>query len=186
MKIVAEVYPLGQPEQMIEKFKPKRINEYEAKSVEMARVILEILGWTKIRKGMLSLTVKGKRALSNIDDVANIILRISLTAGILHTFDGHEDDQIGNLGIAYSVWLLNKFGSEWHTGKFYQEHYRKVFNYPDVYNIYETRVFARLFYWLGIVEIRTNRQAEPTSRKEYRKTDLFSMIFSIKKNDNPA
>lgn len=179
LKIVAETYPLGQPEQMIEEFKPTRINEYDAISVEMARAILEVLGWTKIRKGMLSLTVKGKKALSNIDDAANEILLFSLIGVGLDSFDGYEDERIGNLGMPYSVWLLNKFGSEWHTGKFYQEHYSKAFNYRDVYNCYEIRVFSRLFYWLGIVENRLNKQSGSPFFKEYRKTDLLSMIFTF-------
>ncbi len=183
LKIVAETYPLGQPEQMVEELKLKRINEYDARSVEMARAILEILGWTKIRKGMLSLTVKGTKALSNIDEAANKILLFSLIGVGLDSFDGYEDERIGNLGMAYSVWLLNKFGSEWRAGKFYQEHYRKAFNYRDVYNCYEIRVFSRLFYWLGLVEKRLNKHSGSPFFKEYRKTDLLSMIFTFKKTD---
>lgn len=182
LKIVAETYRLGQPEWIIEELKSKRINEYDALSVWMARITLELLGWIKTRKGMLSLTIKGKKALSDIDSAANEILRFSLTGVGLHTFDGNEDDRIGNLGMAYSVWLLNKFGSTWHSGEFYQEHYQKVFNFPDKYNTYATRVFARLFYWLGLVETRLNKQTEPPYRWEYRKTDLLQMIFSFKRH----
>lgn len=182
LKIVAEAYALGQPEWIIEELNPKRINEYDANSVWMARIILDLLGWIKTRKGMLSLTIKGKKALSDIDSAANEILRFSLTGVGLHTFDGNEDDRIGNLGMAYSVWLLNKFGSTWHSGEFYQEHYQKVFNFPDKYNTYATRVFARLFYWLGLVETRLNKQTEPPYRWEYRKTDLLQMIFPFKRH----
>ena len=46
----------------------------------------------------------------------NEILLFSLTGVGLHTFDGYEEERIGNLGMAYSVWLLNKYGSEWHFG----------------------------------------------------------------------
>lgn len=182
LKIVAETYRLGQPEWIIEELKSKRINEYDALSVWMARITLELLGWIKTRKGMLSLTIKGKKTLSDIDSAANEILRFSLTGVGLHTFDGNEDDRIGNLGMAYSVWLLNKFGSTWHSGEFYQEHYQKVFNFPDKYNTYATRVFARLFYWIGLVETRLNKQTEPPYRWEYRKTDLLQMIFSFKRH----
>jgi len=181
LKIVAEAYALGQPEWVIEELNQKRINEYDANSVWMARITLELLGWVKMRKGMLSLTLKGKKALSDIDSAANEILRFSLIGVGLHTFDGNEDDRIGNLGVAYSVWLLNKFGSTWHSGEFYLEHYQKVFNFPDKYNTYATRVFARLFYWLGLVETRLNKQTEPPYRWEYRKTDLLQMIFSFKR-----
>lgn len=182
LKIVAEIYRLGQSEWIIEEFQQKRINEYDAKSVWMARIIVDLLGWVKTRKGMLSLTAKGKKALSDVDAAANEILRFSLTGVGLHIFDGNEDDRIGNLGMAYSVWLLNKFGSTWHFGRFYQEHYQKVLNYPDCYNIYATRVFKRLFYWLGIVDMRLNKQVGPPSEDEYKKTDLFQMVFSFKKH----
>ena len=130
---------------------------------------------------MLSLTIKGKKAKSDIDSAANEILRFSLIGVGLHTFDGNEDGRIGNLGMAYSVWLLHKFGSTWHSGDFYQEHYQTVFNFPDIYNIYETRVFARLFYWLGLVETRLNKQTNPPYQWEYRKTDLLQMVLSFKK-----
>lgn len=181
LKIVAETYRLGQPEWIIEEYKSKRINEYDANSVWMARIILDLLGWVKTRKGTLSLTIKGKKALTDIDSAANEILRFSLIGVGLHTFDGNEDGRIGNLGMAYSVWLLNRFGATWHSGEFYQEHYQKVFNFPDFYNIYETRIFARLFYWLGLVEARLNKQSKPPYPWEYRKTDLFQMIFSFKR-----
>lgn len=180
LKIVADAYRIGQPEWIIEELKQKRINEYEVGAVWMARIILELLGWIKTRKGVLSLTVKGRKAFSNIDAAANEILRFSFVGVGLHTFDAVEDDRIGNLGIAYSVWLLNQFGSEWHFGSFYQEHYQKAFNFPDKYTIYETRVFSRLFYWLGIVEMRLNKQVGPPFQWEYRKTDLLPMIFSFK------
>lgn len=182
LKIVAETYALGQPEWIIEELNQKRINEYDACSVWMARIILELLGWIKTRKGMLSLTIKGKKALSDIDSAANEILRFSLIGVGLNTFDGNEDDRIGNLGMAYSVWLLKKYGSTWHSGEFYQGHYQKVFNFPEKYNIYATRVFARLFYWLGLVETRLNNQTDPPYPWEYRKTDLLQMVFSFKRH----
>ncbi len=181
LKIVAEAYHLGQPEWIIEEFGQKRINEYEANSVWMARIILDLLGWIKTRKGILSLTAKGKKALTNIDNAANEILLFSLIGVGLHTFDGYEEDQIGNLGMAYSVWLLNKYGSEWHLGDFYKELYKKAFNFPGNYNAYETRVFSRLFYWLGIIEHRLNKHVGPPYEEEYKKTALLSMIFSFKK-----
>lgn len=76
LKIVAEAYTLGQPEWIIEELNQKRINEYDANSVWMARITLELLGWIKTRKGMLSLTIKGKKTLSDIDSAANEILRL--------------------------------------------------------------------------------------------------------------
>lgn len=182
LKIVAEMYALGQPEYIIELFEQKRINEYDAKSVQMARGILEILKWVKTRKGILSLTVKGKKALTNIDAAANDILRASLTEIGLHWLDGCDNDIIGNQGLAYSVWLLNKFGSKWHAGSFYQEHYQKVYAYPDTYNIYAARVFDRLFYWLGLVEVKENRNAAGLRNNKYLKTDLFAKVFSFKQS----
>ena len=183
LKVVAEAYHLGLPEPTVEMFDLKRINEYDAKSVGTARIILERLGWIKTRKGMLSLTVKGNKALADIDYASGEILRCALTGMITHGFDGAEDERIGNIGIAYSAWLLNKYGSEWHTGRFYQVHYQRVFDFPDDYNIYATRVFTRLFYWLGIAEIRPREQPNVLDNTEYRKTDLLPLIFSFKNSE---
>lgn len=180
-KIVAEIYHLGQPEWLVEEYGAKRYYEYEVCSVWMARIILDHLGWIKMRKGVLSITIKGKKALSNIDAAANEILRFSLEEVGVHIFDGVEDDRIGNVGLAYSVWLLNKFGSEWNTGDFYEKEYQKVFKFTSDYGIYETRVLERLFYWLGIVEQRLNRQIGPPFEEEYKKTDLLTVVFSFRK-----
>lgn len=179
LKVVAEAYRLGRPDIFLEEYGQKRFNEYDAKAVEFARALLEVHSWTKIRKGMLSLTAKGKKAIANIDEVANEILYFSLAGNILHTVDGHENQQIGNVGTAYSVWLLNKFGSEWRDGYFYQEQYQKVINIPERYNMYAVRVFERLFYWLGIVDVREVNKYTPNFRREFKKTDLLSMIFSF-------
>lgn len=180
-KVVTETYRLGQPEWLVEEYGAKRYYEDQVGSVGMARIILELLGWIKTRKGILSLTVKGKKALSNIDMAANEILHFSLTEVGLHSFDGYTEVTIGNLGIAFSVWLLNKYGAEWHFGEFYIEQYQKAFDLPGNDYAYETRILKRLFYWLGIVEHRLNKQVGPPFEYEYKSTDLLPMIFSFNK-----
>ena len=181
LKIVNEAYLLGQPVWIIEEFHQKRINEYEAGPVMMARIIITMLGWVKKRKGMLSLTIKGKKALLDIDRAANEILRCALTDVALQNFDNNPDDKIGNIGIPYSVWLLNEFGSEWHYGRFYQSYYQMIFDYPDPYDVYSVRVFYRLFFWLGVVEIKRNNQSLSHFNFEYRKSELFPVVFNIKR-----
>lgn len=181
LKIVAATYRLGQPEYIIEEFGQKRINEYEVNSVWMARIILESLGWVKTRKGILSLTIKGKKSLTNIEKAADEILYQSLDSGLLHTFDGYKDSCVGNYGIAYSLYLLHIYGAEWHLGSFYLNHYNAIFNFSEDTDSYDVRVFKRLFYWLGIVEQRDNKQPGLLYEDEYRRTGLLSMIFSFKK-----
>ena len=78
LKIVNESYHLGRPIYIIESLGMKRINEYDATSVWMTHLTLDFLGWIKVRKGMLSLTAKGKKALSDVDAAANEIIRWGL------------------------------------------------------------------------------------------------------------
>lgn len=179
LKIVAAAYPLGCPSEVVEYFHPKRINEYDVMSLWMVRIILELSGWLKTRKGMLSLTAKGKKALSNPDELANYVIRHSLICPVLHEFDGNEDQRIGNDGIAYSVWILHKFGNEWHSGNFYQEQYQKILNFSDKYNIYATRVYERLFYWLGIIEKKESDEKIGLFKHEFRATSLLTKLFSF-------
>ncbi len=182
LKIVAEAYRLGQPEYIIEEFGQKRINEYEANSVQLARMILENLGWIKTRKGIMSITVKGEKAFTNIEHSAADILYQSLQSGLLHVFDGYKEGRIGNYGIAYSLFLLHKYGAEWHLGSFYLTHYNAIFHFSEDTRAYAVRVFERLFYWLGIVEKRQSNHRDILFEEEYLKTDLLQMIFSFKKS----
>ena len=100
----------------------------------------------------------------------------------MRAIDFNQDTDIGYLDFAHSVWLLNKYGSTWHYGKFYQDHYQKVVSNPDEFNIYATRVFARMLYWLGIVHKRYNNCADFPLQKEFRKTNLLDVLFSFKKS----
>lgn len=181
LKIVKEIYALGQPEYFLEQFGYKRINESDAPSVGMSRAILEILSWIKVRKGILSLTAKGKAALKDIDEAANTILYYALCKVGTHHFDLYDDDRIGFYGIAYSVWLLNKFGGEWHSESFYLNQYLKVFHDFAASKAYGTRVFHRLFYWLGIIEGRNDPDPSSFFDWEVKKTDLLSVIFKFEK-----
>lgn len=151
LKIVAETYRIGQPEYIIEAFGQKRINEYEANSVQMARVILENLGWVKTKKGIMSITVKGKKSLTKIEKAADEILYQSLNSGLLHIFDGYKEGCIGNYGIAYSLFLLHLYGAEWHLGSFYLAHYNAVFNFSEDTRAYAIRVFE--IRTLGILNL---------------------------------
>lgn len=179
-KVVAETYPIGRPVELIEEFQPKRLNEYEVLPVWMARAILEVLGWTKIRKGMLSLTARGKKALADEAYAANVILRCALTRISLNAFDGFEDNEVGNIGRPWGIRLLNEFGADWRSGAFYGERYREVVPNPDLYDFFATRLYGRLLYHLGASDKRRNRQTPPLYFEEYRKTDLFPVLFSFK------
>lgn len=180
LKVVAELYRIGRPEYIIELLEVKRINEYDARAVAFVRALFEDLGWTKMRKGILSLTVKGRKAISDKEEAANQIIYSSLVGDTISTFTEIADEEPMNTGIAYIVWLLNKFGSEWRSDDFYQNELEKIFDVKDSFRLYLRRIFSQLFYWLGMVE--EDRHRNKTLVDYYKKTDFVDMIFSFKQS----
>lgn len=179
LKIVDEAYRLGMPDPYVILFNMKRINEYDVNSVGMARLLLDIMRWTKMRTGKLSLTANGRKALKDRREALLQILKCALTTPEVDYFDDHEDTINGNVFVSYSLWLLNRYGAEWHSGNFYFEHYEKVAQIGGKSDIYELRIFERLFYWLGFVKLKDDKHLRPRAFQEYQKTDLLDKVFSF-------
>lgn len=175
LKTVAELYPLGQSEYILEDLPMKRIQERDARSVMMARYIPEVLRWTKIRKGVLSLTAIGKKAAANPDTAANEILLCALTKVDLGHFDMVSNVYTYTCDISFALRLLNKYGHDPHNKQFYIEKLHRLSAAQPQSGIHVARIFGKLFYWLGIVETLRNNIPDP----EYKSTELLNVIFSF-------
>lgn len=106
-------------------------------------------------------------------------------------FDGYESEQIGNMGVGFTLVLLSKYGSEKYLEKYYSEKYFKAFplllndlvtTYITVENMasscYSIRTFDRLLLHLGLIEIYEERHYEK-EKKEIIKTALFDRLIKV-------
>lgn len=193
VKVVQELYTLGAPDDMIERKIIKLAKEAECLSVHLTRILAELTGIIKKRKGVLTLTAKGTKIITDDSKLLVTIFKGFCQKFNWKYFDGYTDDAqlgtIGQLGFGYSLILLSKYGNQERLYKYYADKYFKAFpimnreiqsNYGHDYSLssYSLRTFERFLYNFGMVEINKNKQflMEGTYVK---KTPLFDQFISI-------
>lgn len=195
IKIVQEIYPLGTPDDSIESGISKLGKEMDCIPVYLARIVMEAAEITKRRKGILTLTVTGKKAAVSDSKLFDLILKGFCQRFNWHFFDYYSDDTqsgtIGQLGFGFSLILLSKYGNMDRPDRYYAEKYFKAFpmlldsvqvTYGTVEdycsNCYSLRTFEHFLYHFGLVEIKKGKRflEEDTLVK---KTPLFDRLISL-------
>jgi hypothetical protein len=195
IKIVQELYPLGAPDEMIENGILKLGKEVDCTPVHLARLLAEVSGITKKRKGVLSLTAAGTKNLTDDSKLFDSIFKSFCQKFNWHYFDHYSDDKqpgtIGQLGFGFSLILLSKYGNEERFETYYANKYFKAFpiflktvqpTYGTVqdycFNCYCLRTFERFLYHFGLIEIKRGKRI--LQEETYiKKTPLFDRLISI-------
>src|SRR5690606_34139806 len=100
-------------------------------------------------------------------------------------FDGHGQNQIGQLGIVYSLYLISKYGNETRESDFYADKYFMAFPHLvhviDAYGAmrcYSLRTFERFLDYFGVVKLESTKTF-PRSDLSISKSDLFDKVFEF-------
>ncbi len=196
-KIVAEVYNHGNPkEKFIEIGLIKLYKERDSITVNLTRILLEMSGITKKRKGILSLTKKGEKLLSDKPEFFKQIFTTFCTNFHWAYYDGYESSLIGQLGFAFSLILISKYGAKKRSVKFYADKYFAAFpklleelnerEYTPIdrlaTNCYSLRTFNRFLYFFGLVRIDEAKSWEDYD--EVQKTELFDRLIHCNPKTN--
>ena len=150
-KMVAELYKLGSHSWSSDWYKQKC--EPKTEEVQVLRVVLKECGLIKTRVGKMSLTAKGKQLLVDHNELLRTIILFLFRDYNTGWLDMYEDDEAGNLGRLYSLWLLHHYGEDWRNTRFYAEEYSKAFPMLNSEHGYGYRVFNRLLRFIGLCEI---------------------------------
>ena len=149
----------------------------------------------KISNNKLSLTKKGEQLLEPKN-------RIDLLKETLITFtnkfnwsfnDRYLDDNIGQLGCGYTLYLFLKFGDTEETIESYANKYLRAFpqllgDFPDmmfidkqkgVLGCYEHRTFSRFLEWFGFVNISQSHEVFDRHLNMVSRTDVFDKVFYL-------
>ena len=135
-KIVLDLYLQGYlQDRMLEKGIPKQMKETDSLVTHLPRVILELSGLVKKRYGKLSLTkVAPKILASNKELLKNIWETYTIKFNWSYNY-GYGNNNVGQMGYAYTLILLSKYGDVEKPDNFYAEKYFKAFsmlrNIPD-------------------------------------------------------
>ena len=166
-KMVAELY-----EWSTDWYKQK--SEPKTEEVQVLRVVLKECGLIKTRVGKLSLTAKGKQLLGDHNELMRTIILFLFRDYNTGWLDMYEDNEVGNLGRLYSLWLLHHYGEDWRDTGFYAD------EYINAGHGYEYRVFNRLFRFIGLCEINESDNFKGKNwGKEVRKTELLDLMFAF-------
>ena len=177
-KTVAELYEIGSHSWSSDWYKQK--SELKTEEVQVLRVVLKESGLIKTRVGKLSLTAKGKQLLADHNELMRTIMLFLFRDYNTGWLDLYEDNEVGNVGRLYSLWLLHHYGADWRNTGFYADEYSKAFPMLNADHGYEYRVFNRLFRFIGLCEINESDDFKGKNwGKEVRKTELLDLMFTF-------
>lgn len=171
--------------------KDKKLREFDSFPILMTRLLVEVAGLTKKRKGKLSLTKKGESIHSKPHELLSQFLEaISYTFNWAY-FDVFGQNNIGRLGWAFSVILLSKYGQQERTSTFYAEKHFNAFpgmmeevQEPSIrdqqttaYHCYFYRTFDHFLQHIGVVNVKFEQYFDET--RSITATDLLWIMFSV-------
>ena len=182
-KMVAELYELGSHSWNTDWYKQK--SEPKTEEVQVLRVVLKECGLIKTRAGKLSLTAKGKQLLVDHNELLRTMILFLFWDYNTGWLDMYEDNEVGNLGRLYSLWLLHHYGEDWRNTGFYADEYSKAFPMLNAGYAYEYRVFNRLFRFIGLCEINESDEFKGKNwGGKARKTELLDLMFTFEEPES--
>jgi len=181
-------------DEYIERGVIKLWKEQDCISIMNARYTCELAGLVRKANGKIALTKKGAKLLQPEN-------RIQLFKLFFQAFtekfnwgfnDGYPKEPIGQLGWAFSVYMLMKFGEQANSSDFYAEKYLKAFphflsffkhtystperQFADCYSI---RTFDRFLLWFGFVTVDRQKQYRDLETDKFQRTDLIKNVFTF-------
>lgn len=197
--IVADLYEQGfYKETDIESGIVTLYKQTDSHSIDLAVKLSDLAGITKKRNNKLSLTKNGEKLLENNPALLRQILtKFGFKCNWAY-YDRYDPEETAQVGFAFSLVLLKRYGDKKRQDTFYAKKYFKAF--PDLYegedaqteieenpwnsgrNCYSIRTFERFMHLFGLVAI----EYEKTDKNELWSpermvilgTPLFNQLFS--------
>lgn len=181
-------------DEQIESGLVKLWKEQDCISIANARFVVQLAGLVRKANGKLALTKKGVKLIQPEN-------RIQLFRLFFQTFteklmwgsnDLYPDKTVGQLGWAFSVYMVTKFGDQPCTTDFYTEKYLKAFpNFITFFkpsystperqcaHCYGIRTFDRFLLWFGFVTVERKKHYLDLESDKFTGTDLLRKVFSF-------
>ena len=159
------------------------------------RLLCELAGLIKKQKGKLSLTAKGKKLIKeeNLFALFKEIFIAYTTKFNWPYNDRYGDHPIGQLGFAFSLEMVSKYGDELLPGKFYAQKYIQAF--PMVLDHIETPIYStveeeaincyvlRTFYFFlkifGMVELTEKGEDQISAKLFIKKSPILDQVIKF-------
>ncbi len=194
-KVVFDIYSFGYfgSKQYDNNIKPKVLNETDYLPLHLCNLLLKVSGNTKVTKGKLVLTTSGKKCLNNSGKLFADMLLAFCTKFNKAYFDAFPNQEIGNLGVVYILYLLAKFGDQKRESSFYSDKYFKAFtmlkeekdpkaNITPLINSNDflvIRLFDRGFRLFGLIDVENSRADDNKNSYLVKTTKLFKSSIIV-------
>ena len=176
----------------------KRITEEEIPYIWPLKQYLLHNGIIKKRNNTLSLTKHGEK-LTKASKAVRFNSLLTYFTSRFHWgnfYDIHDDGKYGNLGWAYSLVLLSKYGTTPNSGEFYSLKLIRAFEKElwdihqknttskvseEHHSAYSVRFFKCFANWFGLVNIEQKKdyRISLSSRLIITKSSLFDHLFEV-------
>ena len=196
-KIVSDLYQQGfLKDEFIEMGIYKLYKETDSMTINLTRILIELAGLAKKRKGILSLTKSSKKILGDNEKLLRQIFLCFATKFNWAYYDGYGENNIGQLGYGFTLILLSKYGQISRLNSFYAKKYFMAF--PQLLNsveptfetlesysasCYYVRSFERFLDYFGLININKDGTGI-SSIKHIKKTDLFDKLIKVEPHNN--
>lgn len=188
--IVMDLYGRFYKDDLIEKYGYKLYKETDSYSIHIAHVVLGISKLVKKSNNKLSLTKKGKTLMKDRQELLKEIFRNYTQKYRIAYLDGHSSDDCAQLGFAFTLILLAKYGESLNQTTFYAEKYLKAFpriidSFKESYtppsrqmsSCYAFRSFNKFLNFFNLTELETSPDWDEPDR--VKKSAIFDRIFRI-------
>jgi hypothetical protein len=166
---------------MIETGITKLTKETDVRSIVMMKILCKIAGLVRIYNNKISLTKKAEKII-NSNDLFEYLFEVTCNKYNWAYFDSFIDENIGQFGYNYTLYLINKYGNDWKDESFYADLYFKAFEHfkeSDEYYMlsgcYVHRVLNQILKYYGLIEYE-NKKIEIGN---IRKTELFEKYVKV-------
>jgi len=190
-RLVADIYRQGYlKDEHIESGISHLNKETDCMTIQLTRILLLLSGIAKTRNKRLSLTRAGRKMLPDLPLLLDRVLQTFCRKFNWGYFDRYDADDIGSLGVGFSLILLSKYGQDRRPGRFYADKYFRAYprllapigptpyQTPESYaaSCYTLRTFERFLAYFGLVRIK--RGARWNSDIHVSTTPLFDQLIS--------
>ncbi len=195
--LVKEIYEKGFiKDEAIKDGITKLYTETSSQPIELTRIITELAGFTKKRNNKLSLTKTWRNKLLKKNRQDIFLQTFSTFASKFNWgyFDGYSSQPTGQLGYAFTLYLLSKYGGKERLDSFYSEKYLMAFpalldefkdnlwlrNINKSFNsCYSIRTFDRFLEYFNLIISRSEGRLYHDSKNFIKKSTIFDEIITF-------
>lgn len=194
-KVVSQIYDLPPLPGKDHWNKPATVpNELDYFPAAMAHALLTLSKVVKTRKNELHFTMDGKKCMNDNWLMFQLLFRTFTSNYNKGYLDYYGEHNIGNLGLLFVIYLLDKFGDKKQESKFYARLYFKAFPglIQEVSHIryssselvaadcFEHRVFTHGLLMFGLIERQALKRKDVRFNYQIKVSPLFHKVFELK------